>query len=147
MGLRIVITPADLAWAREAVEKAKWLFPNFCSEGIDTGFPEKGRHPFSDDHLEEVVICRLWLEHFQHAEHVSRTTSSYGCKHHAEDWAGRYVCNAALIAAAAGLGIVQKPANSFGSPNTVLAIKYSSWPQGRRYPSSKPGVESVEVMG
>ena len=61
MGLRIVITPADLACAKEAVDQAKWLFPNFCSEGVDTGFPERGRHPFSDDHLVEVVIGRLWL--------------------------------------------------------------------------------------
>ena len=52
MGLRIVITPADLAWAEEAVDIAKWLFPNFCSEGVDTGFPERGRHPFT--------CCGVW---------------------------------------------------------------------------------------
>ena len=146
MGLRIVITPADLAWAEEAVDIAKWLFPNFCSEGVDTGFPERGRHPFSDDHLVEVVIGRLWLEHFQRAERCNRNHSSYGCKHFAERWAGHYVCNAAFIAAAAGLGIAQKPC-SLGSPNTVLAIKYSDWPQGCCYPHNKPGIESVEVQG
>ena len=146
MGLRIAVTPADLAWAAEAVDIAKGLFPNFCSEGIDTGFPEHGRHPFSHDHLVEVVIGRLWLEHFQRAERCNRNHSSYGCKHFAERWAGHYVSNAAFIAAAAGLGIVQKPC-SLGSPNTVLAIKYSDWPQGCCYPHNKPGIESVEVQG
>jgi hypothetical protein len=146
MGLRILISPADLAWATEAVDKARWSFPRFCSEGVDTGFPGHGRHPFSDDRLVEVVISRLWLEHFQRAERCNRKHSSYGCKHFAERWAGHYVSNAAFVAAAAGLGIGQRP-GSVGSPNTVLAIKYSSWPQGCRYSHNKPDIESVEVQG
>lgn len=146
MGFHIIITPADLAWAKDAVRKAKLLFPYFCSEGINTGFPEQGRHPFRDSDLEEVVLSRLWLEHYDHAAHINRRSSSYRCKHHAENWAGRYISNAALIAAAAGLGITQKSCQPYRGPNTYLAIKYSSWPKGLRYSTSKPGIESVEVQ-
>jgi hypothetical protein len=147
MGLRIVITPADLAWAADAVASAKERFPGFSPHGITTYQPGEITGEFGPVHLQEVVISRAWLSHFQHAEKLNRRHSSYGCKHFAEEWAGQYVCNGALIAAAEGLKIFQWAADSHGTANTVLALKYSSWPDGTRYRHFEPGVESVEVQG
>ena len=143
MGLRIVITPAELVWAKEAVQQAREQFPRFCSHGANT-YSWNDTPRFEDNQLEEVVISKLWLEHFARTKHVSRNHSSYGCKHFAENWAGRYVGNGALIAAATGLGIKQKTCDLF-SPNTRLAIKYSSWPQGITWDCLRSGIDSVEV--
>lgn len=143
MGLRLIITPAEIEWARDAVQRAREQFPRFCSHGATT-YRWKDT-PIFDCCFEEVVISKLWLEHFEHAKNVSRRHSSYGCKHFAENWAGRYVANGALIAAAAGLGITQKPCD-VGSPNTVLAIKYNSWPKGISWSSLNPAIDSVEVV-
>ena len=54
---------------------------------------------------------------------------SYGLKHVAEEWAGMYVCNGALLIAAyyAGVRVVRCGGKS---PNGVLAIGASSrWPE------------------
>ena len=99
--------------------------------------------PINPELLEEG-ISKLWLEHFELTKNVSRQHSSYKCKHFAENWAGCCVGNGALIAAAAGLGITQKTCDP-GSSNTVLAIKYSFWPQCISWKALKPGLDSVEV--
>ena len=143
MALRLIITPAELAWAKQAVEQAREVFPRFCTHGATT-CRWKDEPNFDEHHLEGVVISRLWLQHFELTQNISRRHSSYGCKHFAENWAGRYVPNGALIAAAAGLGIKQKTCD-LGSPNTLLAIKYSSWPKGISWDSCSPGIDSVEV--
>ena len=142
MAIKLIITPAELVWAEEAVQMAKEQFPRFCRHGATT-YRWKDIPRFDDDGLEEVVISKLWLEHFELTKNVSRQHSSYGCKHFTENWAGTYVANGSLIAAAAGLGITQKTCD-FGSPNTVLAIKYSSWPKGISWDINS-GLASVEV--
>ena len=144
MGLQLIITPAELVWAEEAVQQAREQFPRFCSHGATT-YSWKDTPCFDDNHLEEVVISKLWLEHFELTKNVSRKHSSYGCKHFAENWAGRYVSNGALIAAAAGLGITQKTCD-LGSPNTLLAVKYSSWSKGISWNAIKPGLDLVGVI-
>lgn len=144
MAERIVITPADLDWARSAVDTARLLFPRHCAHGINTYRPDSELGVF-DEELDQVVISRHWLEHFQHAGRPNPNHTSYGCKHFAENWSGRYVCNGALIAAAAGLGIDQK-ATDLGSPNTLLAIKYSSWTKGISWHWGTPAIESVERL-
>lgn len=128
MGLTLVITKEDIEWAKASVEKAKSIFPRFCSHGADT-YLGKGEPEFEDRYLDGVVICREWLKHFEQTKHPTKTHGSYGCKHFAEKWAGKYVCNGALIAAAVGLGIKQRLDDGF-SPNTLLAIKYNSWSKG-----------------
>lgn len=147
MGLRIIITPDDMEWAAGSVRAARTLFPRICPHGITTYKPREEPAQFQEHDLHEVVISRYWLSHFQHAERFSRSHSSYGCKHFAEEWAGQYVSNGALIVAAVGLGIDQKAADSYGTANTILALKYSSWPDGTRYRHFEPGIESVEVLG
>lgn len=129
MGLTLVITTEDIEWAKDSVERAKLLFPRFCSHGANT-YLGKGEPKFEDSYLDGVVISREWLKHFERTKSPTKTHGSYGCKHFAEKWAGQYVCNGALIAAAAGLGIKQRIDSAF-SPNTLLAIKYSSWSKGR----------------
>jgi len=145
MGLTLVITTEDIEWAKDSVERAKLLFPRFCSHGTNT-YLGKGKPKFEDRYLDGVVISREWLKHFERTKGPTKTHGSYGCKHFAEKWASQYVCNGALIAAAAGLGIEQRIDCAFGC-NTLLAIKYSSWSKGYGWdfnrPSSKLRLESI----
>ena len=145
MGLTLVITTEDIEWAKNSVERAKLLFPRFCSHGTNTYLGE-GEPKFEDRYLDGVVISREWLKHFERTKGLTKTHGSYGCKHFAEKWAGQYVCNGALIAAAVGLGIKQR-IDRPTSCNTLLAIKYSSWSKGYGWGlergSSKLRLESI----
>tara|TARA_B100001094_G_C18059779_1_gene734445 strand:- start:77 stop:544 length:468 start_codon:yes stop_codon:yes gene_type:complete len=144
MGLSLIITNDDIQWAREAVDKARVLFPRFCSHGA---YPYNRKDPlvFEDHYLEGVVISREWLDHFEVAKNFNKEHGSYGCKHFAEYWSGKYVCNGALIAAAAGIGIRQKLIHE-SSPNTFLAIKYSSWKLGSEWDIQYRGPRLKEVI-
>lgn len=144
MGLILSITKDDIEWAEEAVENARKLFPRFCSHGIQ---PYEYHDPlvFEDEYLEGVVICKYWLKHFKAAASINRSYSSYGCKHFVEHWAGQYVCNGAFIAAAAGTSIKQAPVYG-GSPNTFLAIKYSSWKGGSGWETRYEGLQLQGVV-
>lgn len=114
----IIVTPEDLAWARGAALAAKRLFPGFCREGVSFGC-DRNRTPWEESSLPQVVVARHWLEIQDHTKTPIR--NSYNLKHYAENWAGFYVSNAALIAAAAGLGVNQKLQDQT-SPNTLVAI-------------------------
>jgi len=144
MGLSLIITNDDIQWAREAVDKARMLFPFFCSHGA---YPYDHEDPlvFEDEYLEGVVISREWLDHFEVAKNLNKTYGSYGCKHFAEYWSREYVCNGSLIAAAAGIGIRQELTYD-ASPNTFLAIKYNSWKPGRGWDNRYRGPRLKEVI-
>jgi len=114
----IIVTPTDLVWAQNAAATARALFPGFCREGVAFGC-DRQRTPWEDSSLPQVVIARHWLE--TQEEIQTPTRNSYNLKHYAENWAGFYISNAALIAAAAGLGINQRLQDST-SPNTLVAI-------------------------
>lgn len=148
MALHLIVTDDDLQWARQAVDTAQHLFPGFCAEGVAYGL-DKQRRAFEDRDLPLVVIARHWLNHYERSKNISERHSSYGCKHFAERWADCYVSNAALIAAAAGMGIRQRPTH-LGSPNTYLALKYSSWAIGSNFTGGcsglDPAVSSISVV-
>jgi hypothetical protein len=59
--------------------------------------------PITDPEVrEQIPSARLFLRHnYQQTKTVRRGIgTSYGLKHEAERWAGTYICNGALIAAA-----------------------------------------------
>jgi len=59
---------------------------------------------------------------------VNRDFDSYGLKHGAEDWAGGYVSNGALIAGALYLGLIVEPID--GSLNARINIgARTKWPK------------------
>lgn len=126
----ITVTEDDLDWARAAVILAKRQFPGFCREGVSYGC-DKSRSPWSDEALSQVVVAKHWLE----AQEPIRTPmrNSYGLKHIAESWAGFYISNAALIAAAAGLLINQRQIDPT-SPNTLVAISKRGLPRSGNWP-------------
>jgi hypothetical protein len=129
MGLRLLITPADREWALNAVSEASSQFKSFCAHGLQPYDYREAPEPFPEKYISGIIISRIWLRHFKKSKGINRAHSSYGLKHVAENWSGKYVCNGALIAAAAGLGIQQIPVFP-DSPNTYLAISYGSWKHG-----------------
>ena len=86
-------------------------------EGMDGLGDIGGSAWHADRDLREQVqhAMRFLREHARPRESFNRRHGSYGLKHMAEKWAGAYISNGALIAAALSLGY---EARRFpGSPN------------------------------
>jgi hypothetical protein len=97
--------------------------------------PEERRAKFAenragmlDDYAAaEFVRAVAYLSRFGRRKTINTKSGSYGLKHGAEKFAGGYVANGMLIAAALALGFSAKPTH-FGSPNAFfnISLKVSS---------------------
>lgn len=65
-----------------------------------SAFEDARRRMRSADFALQVGRATAWLQAARGASTAMRRLSSYGAKHKAEDWAGAYVSNGALITAA-----------------------------------------------
>jgi hypothetical protein len=105
--------------------------PQLCAEGLSTpeywaspsrrlNFPEN-RQQFVETGFAEFKNACDFLSGCLLRKTVNRKMGgSYGLKHKAERWAGDYISNGALIAAAIHLGIRFEQDND--SPNVHLAV-------------------------
>jgi hypothetical protein len=75
----------------------------------------------SDCTLNEFEIAKAWLSMCDRRKTVNRNNSSYGYKHMVEDWAGTYISNGAMIAAAIAMDIKVEPCH-YASLNAYFAI-------------------------
>lgn len=76
-----------------------------------------------DDHsADEFIRAVKFLSGFGRRKTINRKSSSYGLKHGAEKFAGGYVANGMLIAAALALGFSAQPTHP-GSPNAWFNIR------------------------
>ena len=90
------------------------------SDGPFSGFDEN-RQKFIDTGFPEFKNACAFLSGCLLRKTVNRKAGrSYGLKHKAEEWAGEYISNGALIAAAIHLGIRYE--RDKDSPNVVLAV-------------------------
>lgn len=80
-------------------------------------------HPIDQ---EEVALAKIFLSKLEKTTSVNRRCrGSYGLKHDAERYAGNYISNGALIAAAVELGFRVSPIAE--SPNAYLGYTTKSW--------------------
>jgi hypothetical protein len=80
------------------------------------------------NHIGEFRRALDWLQCVPPRLTVNRDFDSYRLKHAAEHWAGGYVSNGALIAAALHLGFVVEPIA--GSLNAYISVSgETKWPK------------------
>lgn len=76
----------------------------------------------SDYEFQQFYWAAEWLARCGRRKTINETSSSYNLKHEAEESAGHYIANGALIAAALHLGFKIKPASNNYGPNVLLNI-------------------------
>lgn len=116
--------------AERAIETVMSEWPNLTCWGfsspMDDGFA-KARDELRSDGISYFIHAVDWLRHIPKRKTVN--LGSYWLKHQAERWAGDYVSNGALIAAAIHLRFrVEREA---GAPNAFINVAaHSKWPSG-----------------
>lgn len=96
--------PKEILTTREEVERAAPA--HLSRSGLQNRLPDLGADPawqaeLTDERgLAEVGRARAYIRSRRPRKTLNRRRSSYGWKHEAEKWAGAYVSNGAMIAAA-----------------------------------------------
>jgi hypothetical protein len=90
-------------------------------EEREATFAEDRAALLSDGVAEEFVRAADFLSRFGRRQTINTKRGSYGLKHDAERFAGGYVANGTLIAAALALGFTAKPTHR-DSPNAFFNI-------------------------
>lgn len=100
----------DRPWGAAAWHRAKRQHPELTSYGFGTpaGLADAWRDGMDPEDLQMIASCGLFLAGLETTTPGPRSPSSYGLKHKVERWAGRYVREGALIAAALALGVPLK---------------------------------------
>jgi len=99
-------------------------FEHQGAPGDTRDFMAQRKEMLSEQSCLQFCIAGAWLNQCGRIVDVNRSASSYALKHEAERWAGRYVSNGMLIAAAVHLGYSVRQCRP-GSPNVYLNI--SAW--------------------
>lgn len=108
-----VTTPTnctDRAWGAAVWHRAKRQHCELTSYGFGTppGRADAWHEGLDPADLEQIATCGLFLAGLQQIKPGQRAPGSYYLKHRIERWAGRYVREGALIAAAVALGVPLK---------------------------------------
>jgi hypothetical protein len=119
--------------ARAAMLAAMKKRPDLTPAGLNgqgrANFEERRNallHPTTLDEFERAIA---WLRLVPRRANINQNHSSYGLKHAAERWAGAYVSNGALIAAALHLGIRLEQCRGREGINALLAVSSRrKWP-------------------
>lgn len=90
-------------------------------EEREAEFAENRAALLDDRVAEEFVRAAEFLSRFGRRKTINTKRGSYGLKHDAERYAGDYVANGTLIAAALALGFAAKPTH-WDSPNAYFNI-------------------------
>jgi hypothetical protein len=101
------ITAAERRWAADALRRARAFHPNLtgCGFGVDPGDSDPWADPDrAHDPMGQIVRAARWLQGLELTDDP-RHLGSYSAKHRAEKWAGRYVSQGALLAAACAMGV------------------------------------------
>ncbi len=99
-----------------------WGFSHPRAEGY-----VKARAELREDGVSYFLRAVAWLNHIPRRKTVN--LGSYSLKHQAERWAGDYISNGAIIAAAIHLGFRIEPI--FGTPNArINVVGRTKWPRG-----------------
>jgi hypothetical protein len=85
-------------------------------------FAENRASMLEDYAADEFMRAVAFLSRFGRRKTINTRSGSYGLKHDAERFAGGYVANGMLIAAALALGFSAKPTDP-GSPNAFFNIR------------------------
>jgi hypothetical protein len=94
----------EFNWAVDAINRARVTFPKLGPFGIRGCTPDQDGGGFTSDYIEQVAHARRWLTHLKPNTTAGTGKSSYGLKHDAEGFQGRYICNGSMIAAALAMG-------------------------------------------
>lgn len=95
-------------------------------------FKEARDATVSGEHVAQFERAVAWLSCMPKRATANRDNgNSYSLKHAAEQWAGEYIANGCLIAAALHLGFPVEPIA--GTPNALIGVAGpSKWPKGQR---------------
>ena len=104
---------------RNQMKRVLREFPYLTCNGFSR--PKDPLEMFSDGTLNQFEIAKAWLSMCDRRKTVNRNNSSYGYKHMVEDWAGTYISNGAMIAAAIAMDIKVEPCH-YASLNAYFAI-------------------------
>lgn len=116
--------------AEKAMEVVMSEWPDLTCWGFShpraDGFA-KARAELQSDGISYFIRAVEWLRHIPRRKTVS--LGSYWLKHQAERWAGDYISNGALIAAAIHLGF--RVERIFETPNALINVAgRTKWPSG-----------------
>ncbi len=98
----------DRAWGAAAWHRAKRQHPELTSYGfgVPAGLADAWRDGLQPDDLEMIAACGMFLGPVPTvATPYRRSSGSYALKHQIERWAGFYIREGALIAAAVALAV------------------------------------------
>lgn len=100
-------TSTDRTWGAAAWHRAKRQHPELTSYGfgVPAGCADAWRDGLDPADLEQIATCGMFLSGLETVEPGRRSPGSYALKHRIERWAGRYVREGALIAAAVALQV------------------------------------------
>jgi hypothetical protein len=100
----------DRPWGAAAWHRAKRQHPMLTSYGfgVPPGLADAWREGLDPEDLQQIATCGLFLAGLQQIEPGRRCPGSYALKHRIERWAGMYIREGALIAAAVALGVPLK---------------------------------------
>jgi hypothetical protein len=111
--------------ARQQMQSVLKKCPDLTPNGIPVGEPIGSPEDMLEyDLLKQFLICQDWLKQCKVIKTIDKRHTSYGHKHRVENWAGRYICNGAFIAAVIALGIPMQYIHR--SPNVFTAISRKS---------------------
>ena len=94
-------------WGAAAWHRAKRLHPELTSYGFGTppGLADAWREGLDLEALEQIAACGVFIAGLEQITPGRRCPGSYYLKHRVERWAGRYIREGALIAAAVALEV------------------------------------------
>jgi hypothetical protein len=97
----------DRLWAAGALHRARRQHPEITSYGfgVPPGMADAWCGGLDPDDLEQIAACGMFLAGLPQVTPGRRCPGSYALKHRIERWAGRYIREGALIAAAVALGV------------------------------------------
>lgn len=145
MNATTITTPTtctDRAWGAAAWHRAKRQHCELTSYGFGTppGRADAWREGLEPEDLEMIASCGLFLAGLQQIKPGQRAPGSYYLKHRIERWAGRYIREGALIAAAVAL---QVPLKRHGRDHHGVALGLAAAPLAARLACPMSTITSV----
>lgn len=124
------ISSERLEMARRSVQTAVEVWPDLTWRGFEwrrnPDFAEAQSEMLTEHYLRQFIRAEEWLSYIGCIKSFRDEMNSYRLKHEAERWAGDYIANGMMIAAAVTKGVPIKRLN--GSRNALFAISSRNWP-------------------